>query len=129
MAAVPNSFNGRAASGDNGGGAVGGTANRRKSGRGSGSSSTGNRRGNVFGTTYSSSNSSSVTSSSGSFGASMNAGNLLEMDENDNSFPWGLIHHNELAQMITAGLGKPNRVTLVSLPGQRYRTKNEAESE
>ncbi|XP_005109665.1 mucin-19 [Aplysia californica] len=38
-------------------------------------------------------------------GASPDYG-LLEMDENDNSFPWGLIHHNELAQMLTIGLGK-----------------------
>ncbi|CAG5119042.1 unnamed protein product, partial [Candidula unifasciata] len=31
---------------------------------------------------------------------------LLEIDENDNSFPWGLIHHNELAHMLNSGLGK-----------------------
>ncbi|KAH9508668.1 hypothetical protein Btru_049580 [Bulinus truncatus] len=31
---------------------------------------------------------------------------LLEIDENDNSFPWGLIHHNELAHMLNNGLGK-----------------------
>lgn len=40
---------------------------------------------------------------------------LLEIDENDNSFPWGLIHHNELAQMLNNGLGKVSLYDVSSL--------------
>ncbi|GFR86177.1 hypothetical protein ElyMa_000713700 [Elysia marginata] len=105
MAAVPNSFSGSPAGSD---GASGGSAygNRRKNGRG----------GNVFGISSRNNNSntaatttSSSSNSGASFGASIEAAGLLEMDENDNSYPWGLIHHNELAHMITAGLGKKDR--------------------
>lgn len=48
---------------------------------------------------------SNVVTNLGSCGA-MSDFELLEIDENDNSFPWGLIHHNELAHMLNNGLGK-----------------------
>ncbi|XP_059144303.1 mucin-2-like isoform X2 [Physella acuta] len=47
---------------------------------------------------------------------------LLEIDENDNSFPWGLIHHNELAHMLNNGLGKT--VVIDSRSFLEYNTSN-----
>ncbi|RUS91813.1 hypothetical protein EGW08_000384 [Elysia chlorotica] len=118
MAAVPNSFSGSPAGSD---GASGGSARGRKNGR----------AGNVFGIPNSSSNSNMSTRSTGgggaSYGASMEAvSGLLEMDENDNSYPWGLIHHNELANMITTGLGKT--MVIDSRSFLEYNTSNVQQS-